>query len=489
MRQILSPSLSLAVGLTAVLSAQSGSEPAKPASRPNVLLIGVDDLNDWVGVLGGHPQASTPNIDRLAARGTLFANAHCQAPVCAPSRASLATGRLPSTTGMYFLTPALAAEPSLRDTRTLTRRFAEEGYTTMGVGKIHHGNEKPFFGEYGGDMGGFGPLPDEKLVYPLEPRLWDWGPHPATDSEMPDSRVAGWAIDKLQQAHDEPFFLAVGFWRPHVPMYAPAHWFERIPLDDVQLPAVLDTDRLDLPDYAKRLTIGHPAPRHEWFLENDQWRQAIQAYLATSSFVDACVGLVLDALESGPHADDTIVVLFSDHGFHLGEKQRWAKRSLWERSTHVPLIVSAPGFEPGRSNQPVGLVDIYPTLLELCGLNPEPGLDGHSMAPLITDPDRANWPHAAVTTFGPGNHAVRDERWRYIRYADGSEELYDHATDPAEWHNLLAASAESPGDAIREVVETMREHLPTQDAALRKGAERSSGYAAFRDAEEARSRR
>ncbi|MEY2982858.1 MAG: hypothetical protein RL562_3085, partial [Planctomycetota bacterium] len=143
----------------------------------------------------------------------------------------------------------------------------------------------------------------------------------------------------------------------------------------------------------------------------------------------------------------------------------------------------------GRSNQPVGLVDIYPTLLELCGLNPEPGLDGHSMAPLITDPARTDWPYAAVTTFGPGNHAVRNERWRYIRYADGSEELYDHATDPAEWHNLLAASAESPGDAIREVVETMREHLPTQDAALRKGAERSSGYAAFRDAEEARSRR
>lgn len=479
MRQILTSSLSLALCLATALHAQSANEPS---GRPNVLLVSVDDLNDWVGALGGHPQARTPNIDRLAARGVLFTNAHCQAPVCAPSRASLATGRLPSTTGMYFLTPALAAEPSLRETRTLTQRFAAEGYETLGVGKLHHGNEKPFFQTYGGGMGGFGPLPDEKLVYPLEPRLWDWGPHPATDAEMPDTRVADWAIAQLEQEHDEPFFLAVGFYRPHVPMYAPARWFDLHPIDQVQLPPILDDDRLDLPEYAKRLTIGHPAPRHEWFVEHDQWHAAVQSYLATSSFVDACVGRVLDALDQSPHADDTIVVLFSDHGFHLGEKQRWAKRSLWERSTHVPLIVSAPGLAAGRCAQPVGLVDLYPTLIGLCGLAPEPDLDGHSLEPLLDDPENASWPNAAVTTFGPGNHAVRTARFRYIRYADGSEELYDHATDRHEWHNLLAQPG-APDDEMAATLAELRRFVPDVNAPLRKGVEASSGFKAFEDAE------
>lgn len=403
--------------------------------RPNVLLIAVDDLNDWVGALGGHPQAKTPNIDRLAASGTLFANAHCQAPVCSPSRASLMTGRLPSTTGMYFLLPALAQEPSLQDTVTMVERFAAEGYATFGVGKVHHGDERPYFDEYGGAMGGFGPRPERKLSYPMGHPLWDWGAYPERDEPMPDHRVADWAAAKLAEDHDGPFFLAAGFWRPHVPMYAPQRWFDLHPGAQVQLPAVLAEDRDDLPDYAKALTLGLPAPRHEWMVENDEWRHAVQAYLASTSFVDDCVGRVLDALAASPHAEDTIVVLLSDHGFHLGEKQRWAKRSLWETSTRVPLIIAAPGEQPGVSRRPVGLVDVYPTLLDLAGFAPDGGLEGHSLAPLIADPE-GPWPHAAVTTFGPGNHTVRSSRWRYTRYADGSEELYDHGEDPHEWRNL-----------------------------------------------------
>ena len=466
------PFVALVSGLLAV---PAGAQD----SRPNVLLLAVDDLNDWVGALGGHPQAKTPNIDRLAARGTLFANAHCQAPVCSPSRASLMTGRLPSTTGMYFLLPALAGEPSLRDTVTLVQRFAEEGYATFGVGKVHHGDERPFFGEYGGAMGGFGPRPEEKLSYDIGHPLWDWGAYPEQDEQMPDRRVADWAAQKLAEEHDRPFFLAAGFWRPHVPMYAPEPWFDLHPREEVLLPEVLAGDRDDLPDYAKALTIGLPAPRHEWLVENDQWRHAVQAYLASTSFVDACVGRVLDALAASPYADDTIVVLLSDHGFHLGETQRWAKRSLWETSTRVPLVIAAPGRAPGVSSRPVGLVDVYPTLLELAGLAPGEALDGHSLAPLLDDPAAA-WPHVAITTFGPGNHSVRTSRWRYTRYADGSEELYDHDVDPQEWRNLAAVTPR-PAE-ITAAVTALRERLPAHDAPVRARAEGSAGLDAFRAA-------
>lgn len=445
---------------------------ADPAQRPNVLLIAVDDLNDWVGALGGHPQAHTPNLDRLAAQGMLFTNAHCQAPVCAASRASLFTGQLPSTTGLYFLTPDLTTAraderaglvpegtPSLLDHPTLLERFAAEGYATWGVGKVHHGDERPYFEEYGGGMGGFGPRPAEKLSYPEGHPLWDWGVYPkgqtATDArtgqgdlpspsqpsdpdaQMPDTQVAAWAAERLATNHEDPFFLAVGFWRPHVPMYAPQRWFDLHPLDEVQLPEVLETDRDDLSEYAKALTIGHPAPRHEWLVEHDQWRHAVQAYLACTSFVDSCVGTVLDALESGPHAKDTIVVLLSDHGFHLGEKARWAKRSLWDESTRVPLIVAAPGRDPGTTDAPVGLVDLYPTLLDLCGLEGEPALDGHTLTPLLANPAADDWPHLTLTTFGPGNHAIHGKEWTSIHYADGTEEWYDRARDPHQWWNII----------------------------------------------------
>ena len=405
--------------------------------RPNVVLICIDDLNDWVGALGGHPQAHTPNIDALAACGVLFTNAHCQAPVCTPSRASLFTGKLPSTTGLYFLQPALAAVEELRDIPMLTGRFAEAGYATMGVGKLYHGGgEARYFQEYGGGKGGFGPSAPEKLSYPAGHPLWDWGPYPANDADMPDAKVADWASAKLGEARDGPFFLAVGFWRPHVPMCVPQPWFDRIGTEaDVQLPVTRAEDRDDLPLYARELTIGLPAPRHEWMVEHDAWRGAVHAYLASSAFVDAQVGQVLRALHEGPHAGNTIVVLLSDHGFHLGEKQRWAKRSLWEESTRVPLIIAGPGIAAARRDAAVGLVDVFPTLLELCGLASDATLDGNSLAPLL-EQDAPDWPHAAVTTFGPGNHSVRTHRWRYIRYADGSEELYDHGADQHEFDNL-----------------------------------------------------
>lgn len=418
------------------------SEPAGAATRagsqrPNVLLISIDDLNDWTGCLGGHPQAQTPHIDRLAKRGTLFANAHCQSPVCNPSRASMMTGRYPHTSGVYFLNPDLKQAPVLRDLTTLPEAFAAAGYRTLGAGKIFHTGDKRFFEQYGGNNGGFGPRPQQKISQPHGHPLWDWGVYPATNEQMPDWKASAWAAEQLAQDHERPFFLAVGFYRPHVPMYAPQEWFDRHPREQIQLPLVNDKDREDLSEYAIDLTNReHVSPEHQWVQSAGQWKHSVQSYLASVTFADHCVGRVLDALDHSSHKDNTIVVLFSDHGFHLGEKQRWAKRSLWEDGTRVPLIVSAPGQEPGTCYRPAELIDVYPTLLELAGLPADDRQQGQSLVPLIQNPT-ASWGHPAITSFGPGNFAVRTTRYRYIQYLDGSREFYDHATDPHEWHNLI----------------------------------------------------
>ncbi|MDQ8188766.1 sulfatase [Roseibacillus persicicus] len=452
-------------------------------SKPNVLLISIDDLNDWVGCLQGHPQARTPNIDRLAKSGTLFANAHCQAPVCNPSRASLMTGRYPHSSGVYFLTPDLKKAPALRDLPTLPEVFAKEGYRTLAAGKLFHGHDQRYFQEYGGNMGGFGPRPAKKLSQPHGHPLWDWGAFPEKDEEMPDEKVADWAIEQLGKKHETPFLMGVGFWRPHVPMYAPQKWFDLFPREQIQLPKVRENDLADISPYARNLTtLNHVAPTHSWMTTAGQWKHAVQAYLASIAFADHQVGRVLDALEASPHRDNTIVVLFSDHGFHLGEKERWAKRSLWEDGTRVPLIISAPGYQGDKvSARPAELLDIFPTLLELASLPAVPKQEGQSLVPLLEDPQAA-WQNPALTSFGPGNIAIRTQRMRYIRYADGSEELYDHRTDPDEHFNLLHQSPVSPSD--RKLADELASHLPEREAPLLPG--KSTGHEAFRAANHAR---
>ncbi len=447
---------SLAVGFLFLLAAACprgaiAEAPAatQAAKRPNVLFIAIDDLNDWVGCLGGHPQVKTPNIDRLARRGVLFTNAHCQAPICNPSRVSLLTGRLPSSTGVYQLSPNFRSDAKLKNLVTLPQHFAAAGYETLGVGKIFHGRYPDTISfQTNGPRPGFGPRPKKKINYLTGHALWDWGAFPEKDSQMGDAKVADWTIEQLRAGHARPFFLAVGFYRPHVPLYVPQKWLDLYPEGSVRLPPTKEGDRDDLPEFAKKLTNGLPAPRHEWFVENHQWRRAVAAYLASVTFVDNQLGRVLDALDASGAADNTVVVLFSDHGWHLGEKFRWAKRSLWERSTRVPMIVVAPGrTRDEKCSRPVGLVDLYPTLIELCGLPPREGLDGHSLAPLVASPQSARR-EPAITTYEQNNHAVRSEHWRYIRYADGSQELYDHRRDPNEWNNL--AGDEKYADVIAQ---------------------------------------
>jgi len=447
------------------------------ANRPNILLISIDDLNDWVHCLGGHPQALTPNIDRLAKRGVLFHNAHCQAPVCQPSRASLMVSRLPSSTGLYFLNPGIQQSAVNDGAKTLPEAFAAAGYQVMGAGKLfhHRDNQRVFggVGEYGGNFGGFGPMPKKKISQPHGHPLWDWGAFPEDVGEMPDYKIAAWAEQKLQDEYDKPYFLAVGFFRPHVPMYAPQKWFDMHPRDRVQLPIIKVDDLDDLSRYARNLvTLEHVAPQHHWVKESGEWPHAVQAYLASVSFADYCLGMVLDALDNRPDADNTIVCLFADHGFHLGEKKRWAKRSLWEDGTRVPMIIAGPSIQSADCRRPVGLIDIYPTLLDLTGQPANPRHEGQSLNPLLEDPNR-QWNRPVLTSFGKGNHAVRSTRWRYIRYVDGSEELYDHDTDPHEWTNLA-------GDrAMKKVVDQHRQWLPkSEQPVLGEGSTGHKAYAA-----------
>jgi choline-sulfatase len=438
----------------------------RPPAKPNILLLAIDDLNDWIGCLKGHPQVKTPNLDRLAARGLLFANAHTQAPLCNPSRVSLLTGIRPSTTGVYALQPKLRKVGALTDAVTLPQYLERNGYRTFGVGKIFHDNFTPEelareFDEWGA-VEFYKNTPARKFVATPDPiKLMDWGPFPERDEDHDDSKVADWAIERLKAKHSQPFFLAAGIRLPHVPLYVPQKWYDLYPEDKLILPTVKDDDRDDVPEFAWYLHWKLPEPRLSWLRASHQWGPMVRGYLASISFMDAQVGRILDTLESNGLAGNTIVVLFSDHGWHLGEKGISGKNTLWERSTHVPLIFAGPGVPRGaRSDQPVELLDLYPTLAELSGLHSKNGLaknglaknglaknglaknglaknglEGHSLVPLLRNPRaKREWP--AITTHNRDNHAVRSERWRYIRYADGSEELYDHRRDPNEWTNL-----------------------------------------------------
>ncbi|MCA9079427.1 MAG: sulfatase [Planctomycetaceae bacterium] len=416
---------------------------ADAAKRPNILMIAIDDQNDWIGCLGGHPQVQTPTIDALAARGTVFLNAHCQSPLCNPSRTSLMTGRRPSTTGVYGLAPWFRDVEDLQDIVSLPQHLRKHGYRALTTGKIYHGGygrrpKKDDEFDVIGTPPGVGVKPPQKLVTTPAPHpLVDWGVFPHKDEDKGDWAVASWAVEQLQQPQEEPFFLSVGFFLPHVPCYATQKWFDLYPEETLQLPPFLATDRDDTPRFSWYLHWKLPEPRQKFLVEDRQWKNLVRSYMACTSFVDSQVQRVLDALEASGHQDDTLVVLWSDHGWHLGEKLITGKNTLWDRGTRVPLIFAGPGVTAGgRCEQPAELLDIYPTLIDLCQLNEMPGLEGHSLLPQLKDATTAReWP--AITTHNHDNHGIRSRNWRYIHYADGSEELYDMRKDPNEWDNLV----------------------------------------------------
>jgi arylsulfatase A-like enzyme len=410
-------------------------------ARPNVLFISVDDLNDWIGCLGGHPDAKTPNFDRLAARGVLFTNSHCNAPLCNPSRASLMMGIRPSTSGIYDNNQPMRKSPALANAVSLGQHFIANGYRVMGAGKIYHTAypDAATWQEY---------FPSQRKNKPDDARPaklpangipntgnFDWGEVHAPFEQMGDAQVVDWCAAKLKQTYRNPFFLACGIYRPHLPWYVPAKYYDQFPLDRIKLPRVKEDDLKDIPPAGVKMAKPHGD--HATVLRHGKYRQAVQGYLASIAFADDCLGRLLDALDSSPYARNTITMLWSDHGWHLGEKLHWRKFSLWEESTHNVFMVTAPGVTRpgGRCERPVSMIDVYPTLIDLCKLRPRPGLEGTSITPLLRNP-RAEWNRPVLTTYGKDNHAIRSHRWRYIRYSDGAEELYDRLADEMEWENL-----------------------------------------------------
>ncbi|MHC4877931.1 MAG: sulfatase [Planctomycetota bacterium] len=444
--------------LLSVLFLPNGLRTVEAGERPNVLFIAVDDLNDWIGCLGGHPDGQSPNIDALADRGLLFERSYCSAPACNPSRVALLTGMRPSTTGIYVNPQPW--RPVLRDAVTLPQHFMANGYHAVGCGKIFHGryDDDTSWHEYlkkGGD-----PKPTKKVASDPHSRAGGiiWGVLDVEDSEMNDYRMVDYAIDYLEQSHDKPFFLACGIYRPHMPWQVPRAYYDLFPPEKVTLPKVLERDLDDVPPAGVRM--ARRAGDHARIQKTDNWRYAVQAYLASIRFADAQVGRLIKALDESEHAQNTIIVLWGDHGWHLGEKEHWRKFSLWEEACRAPLMIIAPGVTKAgtRSPRTVDFVDLYPTLSELCGLPIGAHLDGDSLVPLLKEPN-ADWSTPALTTHGIGNHSVRSERWRYTRYANGDEELYDHDADPMEWKNR----ASDPN--LKSVKEDLARWIPYNEAA------------------------
>jgi len=408
--------------------------PAADTPRPNVLFIAVDDLNHWVGYLGRNPQTITPNIDKLAARGVRFTRSYCAAPVCNPSRAALMSGLRPYTSGVYENNDdgrgVIGPELSLVTT------FRKAGYYTAGAGKIYH-EAYPRREEWDDYLASSGTNPEPKgdrgvggiKFAPLDCR----------DEDLREGKIIQYGIDQLQRAHDKPFLLTIGLHKPHMPWNVPRKYYDLHPLDKIELPPTKSDDLADVPPAGVKM--AKPDGDHAEMLASGRWKEAVQGYLAAVSYADTMIGRLIDTLDGSRYRENTIIVLWGDHGWHLGEKQHWRKFALWEEATRAPLIWVAPGvtLPGGVSQRTVDFMTIYPTLTDLCGLATPSHVEGQSIKALLADPV-ADWKQPAVTTYERGNHAVRTEGWRYIRYANGDEELYDETADPLEWTNLAASS-------------------------------------------------
>ncbi len=501
----------------------------KVDSRPNVVFIFLDDLNDWALHPSGHPEALVPNIDKLARGSVSFSNAHVSVPVCGPSRKSLFSGLYPQTINDYYF-DAWANSPALENCVAMPMHFRNNGYLVYGAGKLlHEGQGGDFYTEYGPgvDYGphpwtgvgpaeftphpaqfeqwkellpvvdmhrdlNYGPLSNVP-VYPPDPK----GEYPGAEgwhykngdpfryvSEkdrdlMPDEITAAYAVDIIGQEHEKPFFLAVGLVRTHTPLYAPQEYFDRFPLEEITLPPYLENDLEDCASVLQnRWKWGYTKYDALIGAGGDQaWKEWVQAYLACAAFVDDQVGVILDALEHSPYKENTIIVFSSDHGYHIGEKNCVQKWHLWNESTRVPLMIQFPGSKNGgiTIHHPVSLLDLYPTLTDLCGLPAEPhtplggaALDGFSLRAFLEDRSDNSWegPPVCLTAIrGPQvgtiigdtdedpHFSVCSERYRYTLCANGEEELYDHLEDPNEWTNLA-------GDPeFREIASQLRQEM------------------------------
>ena len=431
---------------------------AEKKKKPDVVFIIVDALNDWIGEMGGHPQSKTPNLDALSKQGVLFTNAHCNAPQCGPSRTSFLNGLYPKSTGRYFNSTrrptffgdqpmqGITSKNAPKDPVIFQRHFKQNGYRVVSGGKVAHGNTAKLKGQVDAYLNRppdvRGKFTDDKA------NLWgEGGPHNHAEEETGDYKVSKWAIEEWRKADEKPLPMTVGFYRPHRPFNAPKAYFEKFPLESIQLPQVRADDLDDLPPYGKALARSNahknlfkPRSVHEQILHlggEKEWKYMVQSYLACINYVDVQIGRFLDELKENPRKRDTVIVLTSDHGWNLGEKTHWCKAAIWRNTTRVPFIVVSPGVAKAglRNNQPISHVDIYPSLCDFAGI-PKPGhLEGRSILPLLKDPSATR--DFAFLSYGPQNTAAQSERYRYLRYEDGSEELYDPKKDPHDWTNLI----------------------------------------------------
>jgi iduronate 2-sulfatase len=419
--------------------------------KKNVLFISVDDMNNDLGCFG-HPVIKSPNIDRLASRGITFINTYCQFPLSSPSRSSVLTGYRPDKTRVFDLTYHFRQD--MPDVITLPQMFINNGYYVARVGKVYHYGNPGDIGTNGLDdkvswFERINPAGRDKTSLELD--LINYTPErglgaamsylsdeKGTDIEHTDGKVATEAIKLLEKHKNEPFFIAAGFYKPHCPWITPSKYFGLYKLADMSLPKISQETRKDYPE----LALASTQPWPYFGITSDQAMECKLAYFAAISFVDAQIGRLLDALESLGLSENTIIVFWSDNGYHLGEHGLWFKQSCFEESAKIPLIISAPGLKTAGQicNKPVELVDIYPTLAELSGLKPPNDLDGFSLSPLLQNP-LSDWAHPAYTQTQRGNtpgHSIRTEGWRYTEWGFGKMgvELYNEETDPQELNNL-----------------------------------------------------
>jgi arylsulfatase A-like enzyme len=429
--------------------------------KPNVLFLAVDDMNDWIGCLETTPRAITPNIDRLAARGVNFTNAHTAGVFCAPSRAAIFSGQFASTTGCYRTATYFVHRPSIESLQT---SFSKAGYTTLGAGKLFH-HPAGMIDQRGWDTFFLRNPEQRQSGWPLD--SWsketpfpnpfpasiynkgqeikgglflEWGGIPNDrEEEMADTIRANWAVEQLKKEHKSPFFIAAGLYAPHFPNYCPQKYFDLYDRDDIALPPYKADDLEDLPPKIRNIKTAR-SRIHQKLESLDAVQDAIHGYLACMSYADAMLGRVLDALEASPYADNTIVVLWSDHGYHHGEKGDWGKHTLWERTSNVPFIWAGPGIaKDQQTDATVSLIDIYPTFVDLCGLTqPRQKLEGVSLASTLREPTTAKDRDVFLPHMNAGEYAIINRDWRYIRYGEDGEELYDLKNDPNEWTNLAS---------------------------------------------------
>ncbi len=449
--------LLLVIPLIAIAQSRDAQQPM------NVLFLVSDDLNTWL--LGDNARYAgkviAPNLTKLAQSGVNFERTYTAAPVCSPSRSAFISGVAPWKSGHYHNVPGANNSEAFENALSLAGCFQNAGYYTAAYGKITHGwDQRDRWDDRKGHSRD--PRPPGAPLSEVGGGEQDWGPIHLSEEEMNDTQGADRAITQLKRKHDKPFFLAYGTFNPHMPWYVPQKYFDMFPLDEVALPEIKENDLNDVPELGRELTLGKGKFVDE-IMKHGLHKEAVQGYLATTAYADAQMGRVLDALENSPYKDNTIVVFLSDHGFHLGEKHHWQKATLWEEATHALMMLRVPGVTPSEGAvcaRFVSLLDIYPTLVELCGLEGPDYLDGRSLVPLLQNPEK-EWESTAITGLtskkGPNwlpYITIRNEEGRYIRYKEGQEEFYDTNKDPHEWTNQIG----NPN--YEEIIQKLRNAVP-----------------------------